>query len=142
MGTRADYYIGRTKDMEWLGSTAWDGYPSGMPDALLKATTEEEFRDAVHKHIVVEGGTVPERGWPWPWKDSRLTDYSYCFDEGKVWTSCFGHEWFDPLLSEPEETSEYSKKMDIFPDMSAIQKVAFGSQRSGIMIIGASGVEN
>jgi hypothetical protein len=29
MGTRADFYVGRGKDAEWLGSVAFDGYPSG-----------------------------------------------------------------------------------------------------------------
>ena len=30
MGTRADLYIGRGTDAEWIGSVAWDGYPSGL----------------------------------------------------------------------------------------------------------------
>lgn len=30
MGTRADFYVGRGPDAEWIGSTAWDGYPDGF----------------------------------------------------------------------------------------------------------------
>jgi hypothetical protein len=30
MGTRADFYIGRGTEAEWLGSVAWDGYPGGV----------------------------------------------------------------------------------------------------------------
>jgi hypothetical protein len=30
MGTRADFYVGRGPDAEWLGSVAMDGYPSGV----------------------------------------------------------------------------------------------------------------
>ena len=37
MGTRADFYIGKGTDAEWLGSIAWNGYPDGIgrPDPQL-----------------------------------------------------------------------------------------------------------
>lgn len=30
MGTRADFYVGKGPNAEWLGSTAMDGYPEGI----------------------------------------------------------------------------------------------------------------
>lgn len=32
MGTRADFYVGRGTEAEWIGSIALDGYPDGIPD--------------------------------------------------------------------------------------------------------------
>ena len=40
MGTRADFYVGKGKDSEWLGSIAWDWYPDGIPDNILDAESE------------------------------------------------------------------------------------------------------
>lgn len=38
MGTRADFYVGRGKDAEWIGSVAFDGYPDGFErDDLFSA---------------------------------------------------------------------------------------------------------
>lgn len=48
MGTRADFYIGRGPDAEWLGSVAWDGYEWDAEDSdLMTAKTADEFRAAV-----------------------------------------------------------------------------------------------
>ena len=132
MGTRADFYIGRGEKAEWLGSIAWDGYPRSIPKPILKAKTEEEFKMNVVRELAKrDDGTFPEMGWPWPWNDSQTTDYAYAFTEGKVWASCFGYEWFDPLKEEPDHIE---KKSTIFPDMSGIKKTTFG-KRSGIMMI-------
>lgn len=47
MGTRADFYVGRGESAEWLGSIAWDGYPSGIDyqDVLRPADEELDGRD-------------------------------------------------------------------------------------------------
>ena len=42
-----------------------------------------------------DDATLPVNGWPWPWNDSHLTDYSYSFFEGKVYASPFGLEWYE-----------------------------------------------
>jgi len=61
MGTRADFYVGRGKTAEWLGSIAWDGYPAGLwpnkdtatakadipKTPVIAATAEEAYRKAV-----------------------------------------------------------------------------------------------
>lgn len=32
MSTRADFYVGRGAEAEWIGSISWDGYPDGVDD--------------------------------------------------------------------------------------------------------------
>lgn len=132
MGTRADFYVGRGEQAEWLGSYPWDGYPQGIEPALLDATTEESFRAAVAEMLTDEDATRPEHGWPWPWNNSATTDYAYAFDDGKVWASCFGSSWFDPK-TEPED-DELERKSAVFPDMSARKNATLGP-RSGLIVM-------
>lgn len=141
MGTRADFYVGRGEDAEWLGSIAWDGYPEGIDQAVLEATKEPRYREAVaHLIRTREDGTEPSMGWPWPWENSATTDYAYAFDEGKVWASCFGDAWHDPDFErwddEKEEEIEPPGPPATFPDFSEQKHSApAGSQRSGVMVI-------
>lgn len=118
MGTRADFYVGKGPNAEWLGSVAWDGYEwaeDDAPNPLRTAKTEEEFRAAVEDILTIrEDSTRPEMGWPWPWDTSETTDYAYYFHEGVV-------RWDD---------------RDDWPDMSEKKNVALGSKRSGIIVIG------
>ena len=140
MGTRADFYVGRGKEAEWLGSIAFDGYPKGLPSKraggqdLKQAATEEEFRNRVKAEL--EGrddATFTVQGWPWPWEDSRTTDYSYAFDKGKVWASSFGSEWF--LATDPEpDVLDDRPKTAVFPNMKHLMNVTFG-KRSGLVVI-------
>jgi len=133
MGTRADFYIGRGSDAEWLGSIAWDAYPSGLPNELLSSNSEEGFRARVAELSSRDDWTSPSDGWPWPWDDSHTTDYAYAFDGGTVWAASFGHGWFPASGDEPDE--EASLPPCVFPDMKAIQNVTLG-KRSGVMIFG------
>jgi hypothetical protein len=134
MGTRADFYEGRGTDAEWLGSIAWDGYPEGLSDQpeLLQATTAEGFKEAVAALLAErDDGTTPDQGWPWPWENSRTTDYAYAFDSGSVWASYFGHSWFPATEQEPEDETP---KDAAFPDMSSRQRVTLG-ERSGLTVL-------
>jgi hypothetical protein len=138
MGTRADFYVGRDpKTMEWLGSIAFDGSPDGWPKNVSRAKTEEAYRRAVARVLSspeCDHATVPGQGWPWPWEDSRTTDYAYAFESGKVWGSCYGSPWFDLAKPEPEhEDEEWGQKI-MFPDMTARQKVTWG-RRSGVLLM-------
>ena len=47
MGTRADFYIGRGAEAEWLGSIAWDGYPGGIDAGIKEATDDAVYRQAI-----------------------------------------------------------------------------------------------
>ncbi len=165
MGTRSDFYIGRGKDAEWIGSIAWDGYPEGITpnskekepmypggpmchknidwpkgEHLFDSKTEKQFRERLvqffqHRDDV----TLPENGWPWPWEDSNTTDYAYALAGEKVLASCFGSPWFDPLERMADEDSEDEPNYleeSIFPDMSEkANNPEMGSKKSGVMII-------
>jgi hypothetical protein len=142
MGTRADFYVGKGLNAEWLGSIAWDGYPDGIPKEILNCTNVESYRELVKMFINNrEDGTKPEDGWPWPWETSSTTDYAYAFEKNKVFASCFGHEWFDPIETQPEEDD--GPKVVIFPKMNTETKCVTGTikstttwgKRSGLIIV-------
>jgi hypothetical protein len=137
MGTRADFYIGRGKDAEWLGSIAMDGYPDGEPESyhIVEQATEEGFRHAVtHMLDAIDHATKPEQGWPWPWDDSGTTDYAYAFDGDMVWASGFGGAWFDASKPQPQDEDDRSKVAN-FPDMKDRANVTMG-KRSGLLVFG------
>lgn len=141
MGTRADFYVGdldHPAEMKYLGSIAWDGYPSALPE-ICAAKDILTFSQAVTARLLKDDGSEANtNGWPWPWKDSRTTDYAYCFDVEKnvVAASSFGSPWFDPLDESQldEACHNLVEKID-FPDMTAMQKVTIGP-RSGVMVFG------
>lgn len=95
MGTRADFYIGTGPTAEWIGSISYDGYPDGRPSKLVMATSEAAFRAEVEVLLADTESltTRPEEGWPWPWKDSRTTDYAYAWCTDGVRLSDFGGHW-------------------------------------------------
>ena len=142
MGTRADFYAGRGKKAEWLGSIAWDGHPESIDNEVKQVTTAKEFRKAVAKFLKSrDDATLPRDGWPWPWDDSNTTDYAYAYESGKVWASCFGYDWFDaacPPKSKDNEDEDdphmRGSKGRVFPNMKNIQNVTFG-KRSGVIIL-------
>jgi len=145
MGTRADFYIGRTDEAIWLGSIAWDGYPDGIDQAVRKATTEESYRAALTAFFEPRDDvTLSDMGWPWPWDNSGTTDYAYAFDGGKVWGSCSGGAWFI-ATEEPEDHDEYDEAAEpdqfpTFPDMSARKNVRW-DKGSGVIVVSAPGPE-
>lgn len=132
MGTRADFYVGRGKTAEWIGSVAWDGYPGGFDrQGLMGATDEAGFRAAVAAELASrEDATTVDQGWPWPWNDSHTTDYAYAFDNGAVHGSAFGSAWFDPNEDEPEDLDSHAAE---FPDMSASKNVTMGARSGGVI---------
>lgn len=119
MGTRADFYIGRGQDAEWLGSVAWDGYEWAEDEdcALMTAKTPGEFRAAVAAiEAERDDFTTPAEGWPWPWDDSNTTDYAYVFHDGAVEIPRDRVEWL--------------------PNMAARKNVQWGSKKGGILVVG------
>lgn len=141
MGTRADFYVGRGEDAEWLGSIAWDGYPDGVfagaSQLFTAPVSAAEWRAWVQDLLGREDGTTPELGWPWPWEDSRTTDYAYALDDGAIWGTSFGYAWFrvDPKVEnfgEPDDDPHV--KTAVFPDMTSRKNVTYG-KRSGVIIV-------
>lgn len=129
MGTRADFYIGRGLESQWVGSIAFDGYPDGISDGVLKATNKQEYLSRLAAFFADRDDvSLPQDGWPWPWSDSTTSDYAYALDDGKVWAH--GSCWFDPAMDEPEDG-----ELGIFPDMStAKQRERFG-KHSGVVMV-------
>lgn len=144
MGTRADFYVGRDVEAEWLGSIAWDGYPSGIDEVVLRASTEGQWRETVAAFLAREDGTLSEAGWPWPWDDSNTTDYAYAFEDGKVYGSCFGHPWFAVDVAaegygEPDYDGDEPKGLP-FPNMADRRNMPRDSKHSGVIIVSSHGV--
>lgn len=108
MGPRADFYLGKGRRAQWLGSIGFSGQPEDIPRNILTARTKKQFEGAVgqllddyrRQHLNM---ATPKMGWPWPWEISHLTDYAYAFCSGQVVASNFGHRWFDPK-NPPENT--------------------------------------
>jgi hypothetical protein len=143
MGTRADFYLGEGKQAEWLGSIAWDGYEwserklGDNPDCILRAKTEDEYREAVAVMLAIRSGaTLPHQGWPWPWDDSKTTDYAYCFVDGEIKVFSFGCAAIERDNTEEDGGWLWSETKSEWPDMTAVKIVALSGERSGIIVIG------
>src|SRR5690349_19637733 len=149
MGTRADFYVGRGKNAEWLGSVGFDGYPEN--DAyrpICIQITEKGYRQKVAEELAGrDDATLPDQGWPWPWEDSGTTDVSYAFDGGKVYVTWFGHGWdsfaeYEARRKAEEEAEKKGKplkerrerKKVEFPNMKDRQNVTYG-HRSGALFL-------
>ena len=123
MGTRADFYTTKDSELEWLGSIAWDGYE--ISKDLEGADNEKSFLDALQEYKATRNDwTAPEDGWPWPWKDSCLTDYAYVFNGKQVDIYIFGR--LHIADGKKIEDREEMEKVDIFPDMKEIANVTDG----------------
>jgi hypothetical protein len=137
MGTRADFYVRQDNQMRWIGSKGLDGYPDGIDKKVLNSKTAKEFEYETESFLKGENdATFPSEGWPWPWNDSRTTDYSYIFENGKVMASCFGYPLFDPLaeVAEDDGPENESKMEGYFPDMGQFKNVKFGGPASGLLV--------
>jgi hypothetical protein len=111
MGTRADYYVGKGKSAEWIGSIAWDGHE--VEASIKRSKSEKSYRKAVADFLATRNdATLPKDGWPWPWDDSGTSDCAFTFAGGK-----------------------FQKFTGPYPDMSAKKNVTFGP-RSGLIVLG------
>lgn len=138
MGTRADFYAGRGEQAEWLGSIGWDGYPEGIAEDILSASTIEAYKAALSRFFAGRNdATLPRMGWPWPWEDSHTTDYAYAFDGGQVYASSFGHGWRNAIDAASGKADDWDdKKTAVFPNMTDRTNVALG-KRSGLVVVTA-----
>ncbi|MEV8609516.1 hypothetical protein AB0383_16555 [Amycolatopsis sp. NPDC051373] len=97
--TTHDFYLGRGRDAEWLGSVHLGSRASGGLDEIARARSEGGFRALVDFFLreaeVDEAGEVTHAGseWPWLWPTSHGTDYVHAFDTGAVWSALRGDRW-------------------------------------------------
>lgn len=147
MGTRADFYVGRGTEAEWLGSIAWDGYPDGVftgkreDREYLPSSIDDEawWRTAVAEFLSRrDDATLPEQGWPWPWDDSNTTDYAYAFDAGQVWGHAYS--WFVLSDGEPDddEVPIGVGSPSTFPNMADRKNVRLDGGSGLIIVSGPS----
>jgi hypothetical protein len=137
MPTRADLYVGTGVEAEWLGSFAFDGYPTGPIRELADCSSEKAWREGVQLMLAKRpDGTFPHEGWPWPWNNGHLTDYSYTFAEEQVLYSRFGCRWRPMSESLPEEHDDETVP---FPDMTARKQTTYG-RRSGLIVVTPEGI--
>lgn len=101
MGTRAQFFIGNPSDVanrDWLGCTAWDGYPDGYcGKAFANVETAEQFMAAVDGLKTRDDFCDPmNNSFPFPWRnDLYLTDYTYAFFDGRMQVTCYHGGWRD-----------------------------------------------
>lgn len=137
MGTRADFYVGRGLNAEWIGSIAWDGFPDDMPKKIMWAKTESKFREAVKSFLNTrEDATFPEDGWPWPWATSQTTDFSYVLDEGKIHVFCFGKL---QAVNPKGHYDDAESTKSLFPDMADFKQREKLGPHSGVLVLGVKG---
>ena len=113
MGTRADFYVVKHDVMEWIGSLVRDGSPYHIPTDILI-----QINPIMYEEMVVEflqsrlSSIASDRDkWPWPWCDSRMTDYSYIFGlyPKVIAYSMVEKHYFDPLMIVQGEDMETAK---------------------------------
>lgn len=125
MGTRADFYTRSTTGiLTYRGSIAWDG--GDIPSYVLGAGNAAAFVHGLYKWFKHDrtDASLPKRdGWPWPWNDAYLTDYTYVFDARKNKVEVF-------QFGKPVGRRGRPYK---WPDMCKQKRVTFG-ERSGVMI--------
>ena len=103
MGTRADFYVmDHDGSLNWLGSVSQDGGYLNIPVDILISGNQVMFEEITSDFIKSRGTRGILNGieeWPWPWADSRMTDYSYIFHvcTGKVYISNYGGRLMDPI---------------------------------------------
>lgn len=93
MGFRADFYLERGIDAVWLGSLRKNGAPKNLERVLYGIDNSCQYLRAVRFAVESGDGVLPSEGWPWPYKSSHDTDYTYTFAGKKLWVSCYGSPW-------------------------------------------------
>ena len=102
MSTRSDFYVmDHDGSLEWEGSAYKDGGPYTTPLKLLIQGDKIMFQETLLDYLREVGGEIKYEGghWPWPWRDSRFTDYSYIFHvcTGKVLMCVGDSRLVDPI---------------------------------------------
>jgi hypothetical protein len=170
MGTRADFYTAKSEGIEWKGSVAFDGYSIAEADEkdlspndkekrtqnfleceIKKCSDETTFNELLSEYFKNRDDvTLPNEGWPWPWENSKLTDETYLFKDGKVWrmyrhdgeyedctTPCYFAAVVDKLHDDEGDIIEPSEKLVLnVPDMTHLKNVQLG-KKSGLIIVSA-----
>lgn len=134
MGTRADFYVGIDKP-EWIGSIAWDGYPTGLDDVMrgfFDGMERARFDKMVEKLAKREDWTPASDGWPWPWDDSSTTDYAYAWHDDKLWI--LGMVEDDAWVTWDGEKRKFTEHHGALPKFND-KNVKLGGPGSGLIVV-------
>jgi len=102
MNIDADFYIGKGKEAEWLGSVSSNGdintiARSSFGQQFLECHTPELFKHFVSNYLhQYRNSVLASQCWPWLWGDSGTTDRSYWFFDDKIWCAVpilFNGKW-------------------------------------------------
>lgn len=84
MGTKADFYTKDGDVLTWHGSIENDGSERHIPDYLINSSCNEEFLLNLDKFLKNRhDAKLPDKGWPWFYPTSKLTEFSYIMWEEK-----------------------------------------------------------
>lgn len=140
MGTRADYYVGTDPaHMDYLGSTPMDGDPATTAQRGLDVRYDsvEDFVRDLHD-LLDAYGQRRSAGWPWPWDNSRTTDYAYCWDVDThdVMVSCFGSPLLRlaDILEGTAPAFDHEAEKIPFSDQSFIKRIRWDSGYAPMII--------
>lgn len=128
MGTRADFYVEKYDRLMWVGSLFKNGEPTKIPTEILIQVNASMYEELVVELLEEKDSAIRSNGdlWPWPWEDSRMTDYVYIFQGGNVvaYSRTTG-KVFDPVKikqGDDIKTAEYPFDI-IFPLMNKQSKI-------------------
>lgn len=98
---KADFYVGMGRDALWVGSVSKSGEIWDMSIDILIQVNKTMYEELAVEYINFYDGIVANHvcQWPWPWADSKMTDYSYIFmpEYEKVFMSMEGGDLLDPI---------------------------------------------
>jgi len=122
MGTRADFYVEKYDRLMWIGSLFKDGDPIKIPTDILIQINPTIYEEMVVDFLEEKDSAIRSNGdrWPWPWKDSRMTDYAYLFTADQViGYESYGGKLFNPVkIVQGHDLKTASYPFDIiFPTM-------------------------
>jgi hypothetical protein len=132
MGTRADFYVDNRGDMTWLASMFKDAHPWNIPIIVLAQVNPTMFAEHLFDWLDESAIDYQDTEWPWPWEDSRLTDYSYIMDDerGKVVAYSMKEKIiFDPLIVSVGEDLKTAKIASAVPNFPRLG-VGYGPESS------------
>jgi hypothetical protein len=82
--TKADCFIGRGRNSVWLGSVGSHGRPEMLNREIVLRGLQGSVQESAMVRTLAQG-VSPEMGWPW--RNGRITEYTYAFDDGEIFVS-------------------------------------------------------
>lgn len=92
----ADFYVGRGPEGDYLGTAySFDGSPERIAAfESFQSLDAEEYTEDTFRTVVADllGENEGPNVWPWPYRTSEPTPWTYMFDKGTVYIYRYGVE--------------------------------------------------